>query len=879
MSDVVSRLGLLDLLRDLAKKGASLEASIITTYSFNGLFYEEVILRALERAGSRLNVLLVDAQQLAVALQDPVMRPQRAGKDYILIPVDIRGAFHPKLAVLLSPKRPLLAVGSHNATESGYARNDEVTVCWGHQSGGVPRDVLNAVIGFVLDWLRAASGPDDLIEELSRRLLRLSDETLAAPSQNATFLGWRPDGASLLEQLSGLVPHHATRVSVISPYFDANLKLLNSLASGWAPNDIVVGIQPQGAMLAWPDQAPVNTRFVEFVPPEPTRPADVHSQPAFLHGKIIAFETPEGPFVVLGSPNASAPAWLQSTLTAGNAEAAVLLSGDMASAAFVALGLERLATAPSLSLDDLAAIAARTKKSRELEEQSQVPKVPVVSAIASDGGWLIPGLNADTCRTAHLITRGSDALPGTTFENCAGGVALSIPGEKIGNGVVRIDGDDGPLAFAILNDTPALRRLLRPREAGRLLDALGRIDQLDGFDDFFDLFDRHIFGSDTTTPSETAASRRTQSELPETGDEPTTPGPRGISLASILTPNGGRAQLDKDDLAADLIKAVIHSLALAGPIVPDGDAPDIDEDDATPGSLVAVKLDVTPSLPPGEWARLVTACRKRIGVLIGRLGKRLNPLPTDIQAVSGLAGKVLIVMLLLQKLRQIQPHEDAAQNASSRPESLVSAAQLRAAFKLVMRALYTVGGLATVLESNSGLRGSEDRRLLDTVMLWTAREIGVDFDIETRFNEDPQIALIRQQDRIDGLVSAVSAAGHGDISLPILDLPVWPWGDAPRVKSGWVNRHLALGAAFQARLAEGDLPTLQRPVATRDIVVWRKEPRFPRLVSELGPKKATLPEPGEQAGSEPLKVHPDFLAVLDLASLRADAAAQSLPGR
>jgi hypothetical protein len=59
-----ARLPLLKSLKDMAKSGAKLDASIVTTYAFNGLFYEEVLLRAFERAGSRLNVVLVDAAQL-----------------------------------------------------------------------------------------------------------------------------------------------------------------------------------------------------------------------------------------------------------------------------------------------------------------------------------------------------------------------------------------------------------------------------------------------------------------------------------------------------------------------------------------------------------------------------------------------------------------------------------------------------------------------------------------------------------------------------------------------------------------------------------------------------------------------------------------------
>ena len=62
--DCASRLPLLKTLKDLAKSGAKLDASIVTTYAFNGLFYEEVLLRAFERAGSRLNIVLADAGRL-----------------------------------------------------------------------------------------------------------------------------------------------------------------------------------------------------------------------------------------------------------------------------------------------------------------------------------------------------------------------------------------------------------------------------------------------------------------------------------------------------------------------------------------------------------------------------------------------------------------------------------------------------------------------------------------------------------------------------------------------------------------------------------------------------------------------------------------------
>jgi hypothetical protein len=470
---------------------------------------------------------------MQVSFQDPITRPRRAGKDYLLVPVDANGAFHPKIALLFSPKKPLIAVGSHNVTDSGYARNDEVTVCWGHQSNGVPRDILEASLTFILDWARTSPGLGGLIDEVGRRLSRVSDETAIAPTGSAAFIGWRPGQPSLLHQLKQRVPGPARKISVISPYFDDNLKLLQELAIGWVPQEMVVGIQQQSAMLLRPEKAPSLARFVEFSAPAAVGRSDDRRQPPFLHGKVVALETDGGLFVVVGSPNASAPAWLQGELTVGNAEAAIILDGELAQTAFEALCLDQLADAPSLSSAALATVAGRAQAMRRLAEKDAAPSVPMLSAVATELGWLLPGLDAKDCRSAVLMGRHDLALPDATFHPHDGAVELSMGSQKINSGSLRVDGEDGPLAFAILNDAPQLRKLLRPREAGRLLEALGRIDDYEGFDDLFDLFERHVLGGEAVSQRTRSPSAGQTSSGAAPDDEQTTPGPRGISLVSV----------------------------------------------------------------------------------------------------------------------------------------------------------------------------------------------------------------------------------------------------------------------------------------------------------------------------------------------------------
>ena len=295
----------------------------------------------------------------------------------------------PRLAGLFSAKKPLVFVGSHNVTDSGYARNDEVTVCWGHQSSGVPRDILEASLALIIDWARTSPGLNGLIDEAVRRLTRLSDETAIADFKSTTFIGWRPGEPSLLQQLKQRVSGPARKISVVSPYFDDNLKFLRELASSWTPQEIVVGIQQQSAMLLRPEKAPTVVRFVEFSAPVATARSDDQRQPPFLHGKVLAFETDRGLFVVVGSPNASAPAWFQGDLTNSNAEAAIVLDGELAQTAFKALGLDQLENAPSLSAAALATVAKRAQEIRCAAEANFIPPVPMVSAIATEFGWLL----------------------------------------------------------------------------------------------------------------------------------------------------------------------------------------------------------------------------------------------------------------------------------------------------------------------------------------------------------------------------------------------------------------------------------------------------------------------------------------------------------
>ena len=113
---------------DIIKRGGY-EASLITTFNATLPFYEEVVLRKLVSAGCRHNVVLIDQGQCAQVWDAEASRPRLAGYAYTLIPVGVSGAgvFHPKVCLLIGPKKASILIGSHNLTLSGFGYNREVT--------------------------------------------------------------------------------------------------------------------------------------------------------------------------------------------------------------------------------------------------------------------------------------------------------------------------------------------------------------------------------------------------------------------------------------------------------------------------------------------------------------------------------------------------------------------------------------------------------------------------------------------------------------------------------------------------------------------------------------------------------------------------------
>jgi hypothetical protein len=157
-----------------------------------------------------------------------------------------------------------------------------------------------------------------------------------------------------------------------------------------------------------------------------------------------------------------------------------------------------------------------------------------------------------------------------------------------------------------------------------------------------------------------------------------------------------------------------------------------------------------------------------------------------------------------------------------------------------MQGMYGVLGIARLLEASPAFRASDDRAMLDGVLLWTAHEIGADFEEKPVFNEQPVEKARRLGDRADVVVVAMSAAARplaqelGALNCASSRI----WDDATTPSPDWFERHRGLGAALQSGLAGRSLPTLKRKPKVGEFAFWVAEPGLPRVALSPDPRNA-----------------------------------------
>jgi hypothetical protein len=306
-------------------KKHAFEHALITTYNFGSRFFEDYALenfKSLQDNGN-ISVLLDEGEYqdlLKAAGENVESFPKQANLRYLLHPIRVPGVFHPKVFLLAGKQRGLLLIGSANFTQDGLGSNAELVAAFDYEEekneSALP--LFHSALRF-FEQLAERWPAEQLHSNLNTLVAEVPWLSKVLPDSTKNDL---PTLLSNLErplwdQLVERLPGPASRISVLSRFFDAQPSLVDYVRDVakakrltlYTQNGITTLTRTWLGVPAFTD-GDMEIRLCRYADEE-------HFQQ--LHGKAYAFTCGKEVVVAMGSANFTTAA-LRRSAKNGNLE-------------------------------------------------------------------------------------------------------------------------------------------------------------------------------------------------------------------------------------------------------------------------------------------------------------------------------------------------------------------------------------------------------------------------------------------------------------------------------------------------------------------------------------------------------------------------------
>ena len=317
---MIERKNIINLLSDRTNVYHS---ALLTTYSFDPIYFEAVYLSTLRKLGITNIVVLMDANMYDQLLSDSNYSCHKVSQiNYTLIRKENRsfGVFHPKMVLLFGEEEGALIVGSGNLTYSGLSNNEEVWNVFhvlGDESIHYPL--------FYKAWLycsEATSQVSPLVVRQKEWMIEQSpwlhkesnENSITLISKEDCSLLFNTQEATILNSLySSIGKTPIKEITVVAPFFDTEGRVLLELQKHFSPESMlcVMDVERQSA----PFDLLEKETNITFCKSNSTNP---------LHAKIIELRSEKESWLISGSANAGNMA-LGTNHQVYNDEACILL--------------------------------------------------------------------------------------------------------------------------------------------------------------------------------------------------------------------------------------------------------------------------------------------------------------------------------------------------------------------------------------------------------------------------------------------------------------------------------------------------------------------------------------------------------------------------
>ena len=292
-------------------------AALMTTFNVDFYFFEKYLIHLFLNNEIRHINLFTDAKQLRYALNDDV--PLHFGKKYYVSPIDIHGAFHPKVILLLGDKKAKLIVSSANIKMSGYMMNSEIFQTFVLDEKNRESESLIWQAIEMLKELNALTPVPDL-----STMSLLNKFPITKPDKSGSSVLLSNLSQSITDQLLDVINEDILEIKVAVPFYDQNLQAIQLLTEMFQCKDIELYVQNE--MNTFPVEYNTENKIFSdknIIPFETININGKHKS-SFYHGKVFEFIGVENTYVLYGSANCSGSALLRTYKESGNIECDVL---------------------------------------------------------------------------------------------------------------------------------------------------------------------------------------------------------------------------------------------------------------------------------------------------------------------------------------------------------------------------------------------------------------------------------------------------------------------------------------------------------------------------------------------------------------------------
>ena len=321
--EFIERQNVLDL---IGRDSRRYHSCIITCYSFDFTYFEERVLPVFRASNIRNVNVFVDGNSLESSQEMLTGKEFSFQKNYSLIPVyKGKGVFHPKIILLTGYHEGLLIVGSGNITSSGLNNNDEI---WGafHFKDNSEK---NAKIFYEI-WA--------YLETYFPLALGVGSEKLNWFTNNSPWISTlrnlisnNSENPIVLTQLfyknilKEIPKENVLEITVVSPYFDKEGKIIQQLQRDFSPQKINVFIDESGILPSeFPFEKYNNVKFYHWKDAK----NDFNDNFNRLHAKLIHFQYLDKEILLFGSANATISALGDENNDGINSEVSLLIKRE-----------------------------------------------------------------------------------------------------------------------------------------------------------------------------------------------------------------------------------------------------------------------------------------------------------------------------------------------------------------------------------------------------------------------------------------------------------------------------------------------------------------------------------------------------------------------